>query len=1073
MMRRREGAETQQIEGCAVNLTKAVASEYIKDLKKELSTKTATEVSYRAPLKKMIESMTDQRVLAQIESTEKSDIKLILKTRGQTLSKWLGTIETKGIRKSTSRMTKLTELIKTNSLQLRKYLKNTHSIIFTNYLEFAILELDSHTNEIEIMHEAQIISPKNFESKNPHLDVLKHQELEKLFKKFIQETVLLKPITTQKKLACRLACSAKELSEEVLEQIRQIELSKRGEIKDSSDPVYVFYRQYKHLTRTENPTEIANAFGQTISCGLFLAKLNADLYYPNFHLTPSTAAASIPNSVPVIKDLFHYIGNYDSTKNISKSINNIIDTLEHADLEKIKNESPDIFLYFYEEFLKAFDKKTRTQMGVYYTPIEVVNYICEKVNLHLKNEFGRSFGFGDTNIRTLDPATGTGTFLVRAIDLAIHENSSSGGGGSEDAQEKLITENFIGFELLIPPYIIAHMKILSLLKQVNQQKQNVSIYLTNTLGSSEDIEIDLLGALAKEVKEASETKNKTRIMVVIGNPPWSAINKTKLDDGFINEKMDSYKRIKVPGMHSLGDPYVKFIRFAQYKIEQNGSGIVGMIVNNSFLNDMGFEGMRRELASVFDKIMIYNLHGNSKMNKHDENVFDITKSNTIIIMIKLPKELRTKHSTCYIEYDEIKGSRIKKFEALKNGKNNWKPIHPENTSKFLFIPHKKNQTYEKWIPLDQIFHEHFTGSNTHRDDFATAFDRETIKDRINDFLPGYISDEDLISKYDLKPNWELKSIRKHRLKVQHEGFKPDLVREYSYRPFDFRFAYFSKYVMGARRNYYDDVRDTLSICVPTSSNSEPWSSVHIAKGMADIKFCEYKAPSHMFPLRLKTQHGYGTKIDDDGHDSTPMKFNYNFSVRFIHFLKRIYDNKINGEDVFYYIYAILHSTLYRKKHTEYLQQGFPRIPFINNADNESGDLDLLQKISNLGKDLVNYHTMTKTVLLPDSKIKWIVGNTEIRKTLVSVDNGMVKVRFKNYTIINIPQNIWNYDIGSRKVLTEIIKSYRLKHKIELADRQHFLNVCGSIAKTIKIQGTLDDILYDKLSENFTGEAFEF
>lgn len=647
-----------------------------------------------------------------------------------------------------------------------------------------------------------------------------------------------------------------------------------------------------------------------------------------------------------------------------------------------------------------------------------------------------------------------------------------GGGGSDDTQEKLIIENFIGFELLVPPYIIAHMKILSVLKKINQQKQNVSIYLTNTLGSSEDIEIDLLGALAQEVKAASETKNKTRIMVVIGNPPWSAINKTKLDDGFIDEMMNSYKKIKVPGMHSLGDPYVKFIRFAQHKIEQNGSGIVGMIVNNSFLSDMGFEGMRRDLASAFDKIMIYNLHGNSKMNKHDENVFDITKSNAIVIMIKLPNELCTKNSTCSIEYDEIKGARTKKFEALKNGKNNWKSIHPENTFKFLFIPHKEDKTYEKWIPLDQIFYEHFTGSNTHRDDFATAFDKETIKDRINDFASRFITDEDLISKYELKPNWELKDIRKHRLKVRHEGFKADLVREYSYRPFDFRIAYFSKYVMGARRSSYNDVKDTLSICVPTSSNSEPWSSVHIAKGMADIKFCEYKAPSHMFPLRLKTQHGYGTKIVDGGYDDTPMKFNYNFSERFIHFLKRKYNNNVNGEDVFYYIYGILHSTLYRKKYTEYLQQGFPRIPFINNVDNESGDLALLVKISKLGKDLVNYHRMTKTVLLPNSRIKWIVNDVEINKTLVSIDHDMVNVRFQNYTIINIPQNIWNYDIGSRKVLKEIIKSYRLKHKIKLAERQHFLNVCGSIAKTIEIQKTLDDILSDKLSENFTGEKFE-
>lgn len=615
------------------------------------------------------------------------------------------------------------------------------------------------------------------------------------------------------------------------------------------------------------------------------------------------------------------------------------------------------------------------------------------------------------------------------------------------------------------------MKVLSLLKKLGQN-QKASIYLTNTLGSSEDIEVDLLGALAHEVKRASETKRKTPIMVVIGNPPWSAVNKTRLDGGFISDKMGAYSQISVPGMHSLGDPYVKFIRFAQHKIEQNGSGIVGMIVNNSFLSDMGFEGMRRNLASVFDKIMIYNLHGNVKTEKDDENVFDITTANTIVIMIKLPRELSSENTTCAIEYDEIKGSRADKFRALKSGKNDWSVIHPENTSKFLFVPHKEDKTYERWIALDHIFHQHFTGCNTHRDSFVTAFDGETIKDRIEDFVSEYITDEELTEKYGLRPNWELGDIKKHRVKARHEGFRADLVREYSYRPFDLRVAYFSNHVMGARRSQYNDVRDILSICVPRSSNSEPWSAVHIAHGMADIKFCEYKIPSHMFPLRLRSQHGYGTKISSDGHGGEDARFDYNFSARFIHFLARKYKNKVGGEDVFYYIYAVLHSQIYRRRYTGSLRHGFPRIPFVNNRDDEYGDVELLLKVSKLGKELIDYHTMAKTTQMPNSRIEWIKNDTEISKTREQNDGRVVTVRFRDYTVTNIPIDIWNYDIGSRMVLKKVIKGFKLKSKIALVDRQHFLHVCGSIARTIAIQKKLDVLLREKLSKNATSGELE-
>ena len=599
------------------------------------------------------------------------------------------------------------------------------------------------------------------------------------------------------------------------------------------------------------------------------------------------------------------------------------------------------------------------------------------------------------------------------------------------------------------------MKILSLLAGHNHDKRNISIYLTNTLGSTEEMEVDMIGTLAQEVKKASVTKSTTPVMVVIGNPPWSAINKTKLDTNFIKDKMEIYKKIKVPGTHSLADPYVMFMRFAQYKIEQNGSGIVGMIVNNSFLNKSGFESMRRALAQTFDKILIYNLHGNSKTKHGDKNVFDITITNTIILMIKLPIELSA-NGTCVIKYDEIFGSRELKFKSLTSRKNNWKTLHPENTRQFLFIPYRENKLYENGLSLDQIFQTFFTGSNTHHDDFAIAFDKKTLKNRILDMVDTNIPDREFIMMYKLNKKYDVGKIRSL---VRREGYQEKLIHSYAYRPFDYRYGYFSKHVMGARREFYDDVVDTLSICAPKLSNSNLWTAIHIANGMADIKFCEYATPSHMFPLTLKKQSGYTTLLDGSTRITNTKLDSYNFSDNFIHFITRKYGSTINGEDIFYYIYAILHSPIYRDKYSQYLKQSLPKIPFFDKPNTDFGDLGFLKKISGYGKELIHYHTMTKTMRLSDDNIKWIRNKKELRRPVIKNDEKMISVSFKNYTVSNIPLHIWKFEIGGRCVLNDLIKKRFSKlDEIRLRDRQYFLKVCGNLAKTIEIQSCIDKSL---------------
>ena len=424
---------------CSIRLTGDIIKQYIQGLKNEYDTKMASEFSYRVPLREMLKSMSAGKIFAQIETTNKSDIQLFFQLNPKRLfSTPFGTIETKTMGKSVLHTNNLSTLIKNNQSQIADYLKNKFSIIFTNYLEFGLLQINPLTENIECTNYVQLISPDEFLHGVILPSAINCTKLEKLFQKFINQNSLSKSITTQKMLACRLASSARDLAEVVVDEIVQIQTQIiHHDIDNLADPIYVFYTQYKHLTRLNTPAIVANAFGQTVACGLFLAKLNLDSEHPNTSLTQNIASANIPHAVPVIKELFRNIENTDLSINISKHITQIIDTLNQTDIDKIRKESPDIFLYFYEEFLKAFDQTNRTQMGVYYTPIAVVNYICDQVNTLLKQDFGKSFGFGDADIRVLDPATGTGTFLARAIDLAIKENlTNHNGGGGGGGKEK-------------------------------------------------------------------------------------------------------------------------------------------------------------------------------------------------------------------------------------------------------------------------------------------------------------------------------------------------------------------------------------------------------------------------------------------------------------------------------------------------------------------------------------------------------------------------------------------------------------------------------------------------------------
>ncbi len=412
-----------------------------------------------------------------------------------------------------------------------------------------------------------------------------------------------------------------------------------------------------------------------IAYSLFLARLNAG----DKIITLRNAKDFIPASYELIRELVTFIEELQENKDYINTrwiIDEIISIVNYIDLAailldlsfikqtKLLDEEKELFkkdpyIYFYEDFLKAYDAKIRQRRGVYYTPPPVVSFITRAINDILKKDFGIEEGFADREqITVLDFATGTGTFLRDIIELILEkipENKQA------NIIQNHILKNLYGFEYLIAPYTIAHLKLSQFLKEKNyalkgKDDERFQIYLTNTLEPLNPQSSFFVPALSKEAQEAQKIKDK-KILVITGNPPYSGHSQNPSEkyieeDGrrkkvktWIGELIQDYYKIDGQPLGEknpkwLQDDYVKFIRFAQHKMENVEEGIIGIITNHSFLDNPTFRGMRQSLMKTFDRMYFIDLHGNSKKKEKcpdgskDENVFDIEQGVCISIFVK-------------------------------------------------------------------------------------------------------------------------------------------------------------------------------------------------------------------------------------------------------------------------------------------------------------------------------------------------------------------------------------------------------------------------------------------------------
>ena len=803
-------------------------------------------------------------------------------------------------------------------------------------------------------------------------------------------------------------------------------------------------------------SDFIDAYVQTITYGLFLAEINS-----KEEITEGNASHSIPESMGIIRDLFKTIDIEDIPDSIDWIIEEILDILNRVDREKIEDnlsfstiyDNEDPYVYFYENFLGDYDKSKRKSKGVYYTPIPVVKFIVESIDYLIRQNFNNE-GLKGSNVKVLDFATGTGTFLLETFMKAL-ENVD--GGMKQNLIKERLLNNFYGFEYLIAPYTIAHLKLSQFLKENNynlESNERLKVYLTDTLDNSKHHALSYFQKITKEGQEASKIKLEEDVLILMGNPPYSS--KSKNNKKWILELSELYKKnLNEKNIQLLNDDYIKFIRYAHWKIEKQGKGIIGIISNNSYLDGLIHRVMRKELLNTFDQIYILNLHGNKRKGDPDENVFDIMAGVSIAIFVKLPESLEEKEVYYYSTLEKGLTDRELKYGFLL-GNNiesvQWNKLEPINPD-YWFI--KKNLSLEKEykdnFSLIRIFNQYEGGVESGRDKLFTEFSKPELEKRMNILFSGEY-DKKFADMYNVKNTGGFALIDR----LNKFNFEAEKIIKFHYRPFDIKWFYYKEGLV--RRPSLEVMKQFLGnqniglISVRQFAEDKIFNHAFISNNVVDRRITlSNRGAGYLFPLYIyfNEKKQLQTILESKTFENPYKDINPqpNFTEDFIKFIATKYTIAPSPEEVLGYIYAVLYSKTYREKYNEFLKTDFPRIPFTD-------DFEKFKMLSNLGLELIETHLLEKAYGLEIAKYP-VEGSDIISKIKYDKEKSLLYINKDQY-FENVPEEVWNMEIGGYKVLDKWLK-YRKEIKLSFGDINHFQKVARALNETIDLMDKIDEI----------------
>ncbi len=825
--------------------------------------------------------------------------------------------------------------------------------------------------------------------------------------------------TSAAELAPRMALRTRILADRIRERL------------DEDADLQGFYEAFReHLVDGLTREGFADLYAQTLAYGLLAARWRARDRFDR-----RIAAESIPATSGLLRDVFRYISLADPSPEVAWIVDEIVDLLAHSSvyamLERSGRRGRDPVLDFYETFLKHYNPDLRRQRGVYYTPPELVSWVVRSVHRLLKTRLGWRDGLADPQVSLLDPAAGTLTFVVEAIRRAVEEVRGTAGGGVVPALvSDHLLHHFHAFELMMAPYAIGHLKMSLLLEELGRPLrggERVAFYLTDTL-DLKDLEQSPLPGVAALVREshlAGRIKKEERITVVLGNPPWSgrSANPGAAPDGYGQESK------------WLRNDYLKFLRFAQAKVEQAGEGIVALVTDHGYLDNPTFRGVRQSLMRTFDEIYLLDLHGNGKKKERapdgarDANVFaDVRQGTAVAILVKRPGLPRR------VLRADLWGSRAVKLrwlEAHDVETTDWREIDPEGPA-FLFAPRDAalEREYGQGVRLPEIFPVHSVGIVTGRDAFALDIDREDLKRRIGRLRSEILRDDVLQNEWGMTAKGKCSLVEARREVRKDPEWEAKLL-PVLFRPFDKRTIFYEDYVVERPREAV--MRHllppgSLGLVAPRQHKEEPGALVadtlvaHKAVSAFDI--------NSVFPLYLHSEEGlYGAAREP------------NLDPAFLRLLEERVGEEPSPELTLQYVYAVLYSPPYRQRYAAFLRADFPRVPL-------PPDRGAFLELAGLGAVLISLHLLDSDRLdRPGARFEEGSGKLDGRREF---RDGRLIVNAGGQAFTGISREVWEHRIGGYQVLDRWLAG-RSGRTLRLREIEDFRRIAEALRWTIEYQ----------------------
>lgn len=1027
-------------------------SRYIADIDGIGKQGDATEASYRAPIQTMLQAAAqefgaDVDILhepGRAKQFGSPDFRVSAKGGGV-----VGYVECKAPGEN------LRKLIA--GTQVRKYLALSDNIMLTDSFQWL------HLREGKQAGDAILTA-------NP--GKVEREAASELLRAFLTKPA--EKISNSKKLAAALAYRCAMLRKGLAEHENDKHSRLHGLLSEFK----------KTLDRDLDFSRFVDIFAQAAVYTLLMARLNAP---DGEKLTLLSARAHIPENFPVIREITTFMvemgdSGYQDIHWVVSDILAIVNEMDRVAVAESMSYGKkdgksggddDPYLNFYEKFLSEYNPKLRESRGAYYTPSEVVMFIVRAANDLLKRDFGMPEGFANAEkVTALDFAAGTGTFMLE-MARAIFD------GKSKAKRDILAREHFLkniyGFEYMASAYVISHLKLSRFLENAGVTLDNgerIKVYLTNTLEKVDPgVELALMRTLAHEARDAQKVKDSP-VLVIVGNPPYSVVSQNKSTEkyerdhkkikgkrvtdtrdtwiggllrGVDNGKLVGGSYYEVDGQKlgesntkALQDDYVKFIRFAQRKIDLVPRGIVAVITNNGFLDNPTFRGMRKSLMDTFDSIYFLDLHGNAQKREKtpeggkDENVFDIMQGVTISLFVK---NSEVKFRGVY--HADLWGDRAHKLNYCKVTSIDdikWAQLAPSAPS-YFFTPFDKKgeKDYRKFKSVKDIFPLFSNGIKSHRDHFALAFSASEMKARVEELIDEGVDTGALREKYKLQNtrDWDLQEAR--NLLVQSHSFD-DYLRQCLYRPFDARWCYYGGETMELPRA--DVMRnmlagDNLALLAP-----------RITKDVFAC-FCTDLVAVHKSAVRYDTTNFFPLYYDLRVGQKTIRR--ENFDGKFREWINTRYGEAHTPEDILGCIYACLHSPNYCKRYADFLRTEFPRVGFPKTNDE-------FKRLAAVGGELIAAHLLRENCG-GECELRGDGTSHEVEK--VRYDENAERLYFnKDEYFSPLPPDVFDFQIGGYKPLDSFLKS-RKGRKLSAAEIATMEKAANAIAFTIKKTAEID------------------